>query len=434
MNIQRDTVQIQDLSSSGEGVGRASDGRVLFVPLTAPGDRVDVRITRRRKRHGFAVLESVVEAGEGRVAPKCDLFGVCGGCDWQHLHYVQQVKWKGHILWQTLKRVGRIELEEPPEVFGVSSAYGARTRARMPVSRDQTPGFYQRASKHIVEVHQCPVLSSSLNVLLKELSIHLPNLSVHISEVRLLGTDEHVVLSLHMPEHVRVTQKIQDALAQWMEQFEQAVPNLKGATVWQERRQIGTFGEPWLWVGEPAIRYRAEGFAQASFSQNRLLVQKVVSLIQPKDGLQLVEVYAGRGNLSLALAQAGARILALDFDRQAIEDGRAAALACGLEERAMFEVFHDEKQDLHTLCESKRIRPHCILLDPPARGLSERIRTQLVSMRPQTMLYVSCDVATLARDLRFFLDAGYELDILQAIDLMPQTSHLETIARLSLPK
>lgn len=428
MEHKRDTIEITGLSSGGEGVGRSSDGRVLFVPLTAPGDKVEVRVERQFKRHGHAVLEAFVEAADSRITPRCQLFGSCGGCDWQHLPYPEQLAWKRDILTQTLRRVGKIELDETPDVLGAALAYGSRTRARMPV-QEGSPGFYKRASNEWVEVRECPVLSTSLNEALAGLTVHLSQLALPVGEVRLLSVGDDVILSFHMPPEGPKPKRPRQVLSEWVEAAAPQIPGLKGAVLWRNEQRLATWGEPSLREGEPPILYRAEGFAQASFAQNRVLVEQVLSMLAPFAQSRLVEVYAGRGNLTLPLAQEGRSILALDVDTQAIADGRQMAKELGFE-GVVFRVFHDEKQHLREVCERENIWPQCLLLDPPSRGLSRRIRKQILTLRPPHILYVSCDVATLARDLRVFLDDGYEIQEVRAVDLMPQTAHLETLVLL----
>jgi 23S rRNA (uracil1939-C5)-methyltransferase len=198
---------------------------------------------------------------------------------------------------------------------------------------------------------------------------------------------------------------------------------------------MASWGEPWLEAGVVPTRYRAEGFAQASFAQNEVLVSSVLEMVASVGSLQdkrLVEIYAGRGNLTLPLAREGAHVLALEVDTQAVADAKLAVEANELTGQVTFAPFHDERESLHDVCEQHQHWPDGVLVDPPARGLSTEVRTQLLALRPGWIAYVSCDAATLARDLRGLLDGGYELVSVAGVDLMPQTSHVEAIALVRL--
>lgn len=438
LSQRRDVVEITSLSSQGQGVGRGSDGRVVFVPLTAPGDRACIRITKQRKRHGFGVLEAIESGGEGRVTPRCALFGRCGGCDWQHLAYEHQLHWKRENLQQTLQRIGSIDLSVPPDVTGSALAYGTRTRARMQIHEDGGPGFYQRASKDKVEVSHCPVLSDALNGVLEPLSRLLPSFPLPLHELRLLSSGSLVILSLHVEEgkqQMRLSRKEQQNFGHWCERLQLEAAGLNGCVLYRGVERMASWGEPWLEAGVVPTRYRAEGFAQASFAQNEVLVSSVLEMVASVGSLQgkrLVEIYAGRGNLTMPLAREGAHVLALEVDTQAVADAKLAVEANELTGQVTFAPFHDERESLHDVCEQHQHWPDGVLVDPPARGLSAEVQTQLLALRPGWIAYVSCDAATLARDLRGLLDGGYELVSVAGVDLMPQTSHVEAIALVRL--
>jgi len=442
-----EVVEITDLANTGEGVGRDAQGRTAFIPMTTIGDRVEAKILRKRKRHWHGVVHSFLEKSPQRVEPACSLFGRCGGCDWQHIPYDAQSEAKARNLQQTIRRIARIEYEETPEIATGEAFYETRTRARFQISRQNRLGFFQRGSSEVIEIEECPVLTRNLNETLKGLTGLIQTWDVTFREIQMLGgipkTPKEkankalqlpVAVSLHLPRHARGDSypKKQVWEAIW-EQIQMCLPLVSGIEVWEHRRRAYTFGHPWISDGEPRVRYQPSGFAQASFANNRLLIQSVLSLLEDDFPKTVLEVYAGRGNLSLPLAQKGAKVVALESDTHAVAEGRRASKGLnGIDAGTLiFVPYHDERDDLKHKWKDKQNFPELLLLDPPRRGLSTRITDQIVKWLPPRILYVSCDAATLARDLRRLCDAGYQVEAIRAVDMMPQTSHVESLVLLA---
>ncbi len=381
---------IDRLANSGEGIGQAPDGRTLFVPGTAPGDRVRVRLDDVRRTFARGVLIDVVEAGAERVDPPCPVADTCGGCQWQHLDYPAQVRAKAHIVRDALERIGGltdigdVPIESSPEAFGY------RGRARVRVERGR-PGFRAARSHQHVPIEDCSVLAGPLRAAL-----------------RAFASTRH-----------------EDGL--W--EFALGAPDARhpdGVRVARLGAAVEDTGEDLtLAVGTHAIRLAPGGFAQA----NPLLFEAMVEAVTEAAGTgdTLLELYAGAGFLSLPLARSFARLVAVESVDSAVDRLQTAARSEGLE------GLDARCEDVEVFLSKPSIRNahwDVLCMDPPRSGLGEAVATQVSRLDAERILYLSCDPATLARDLRVLTAKRWRLANVRAFDQFPQTPHVETLATL----
>ncbi len=374
-------VRIRGLGSGGEGVATARDGRVLFVPGTAPGDLARVEVVEERRRFGRGRLLALLEPGPDRVEPRCPAFLRCGGCAWQHLRYGAQVAAKGRLLRDALERIGGFRLERDPPVHASPAPYGWRVRARVVADRGR-PAFRARGSRRPVPVDGCPVLVPELDRRLRELAAEAA-----------LPPGEHELVA-GAGGSVRV------------------VPLASGG----ERLRLGV--EPVDLEISPGV------FAQAHAGLSGRLVEEVVRAAGR--GRAVVELYAGAGLFTAGLAGNFDRLVAVEGDPAAAADLRrnlARAGARGV--RVLAAAVEDALPELGGW------HFDCAVLDPPRSGLGPAAREGLLALAPPRIVYVSCHAAALARDLRALAEAGgYRLQELAGFDLFPQTPHLEALALL----
>ncbi|MCB9643576.1 MAG: class I SAM-dependent RNA methyltransferase [Myxococcales bacterium] len=472
------TVEIRDLSAQGQGVGRDDQGRAVFIPLTAPGDRVQARVTSLQPRYWQGELVEILEGSSQRAEPQCHHFGTCGGCEWQHLASDTQREAKQQILFETLRRIGKIEVEDLPKIAVAPKMWSCRDRARLHVDSLGKVGFFARASRQHIPVSLCPILHPSLQNILTILQEHVPKLILPLHEICMLSSGEMersqaksasettetpsdatfsydsldglfaalptptsaVLLSFHLDVSAREwnTTRIDDAreeFASWLEKMTPEARGLIGASLWLDTRCLLRWGEEVLQLGEEGVRYRAEGFAQANFQQNQVLREAVRQLVQRCQPRHLVEIYAGSGNLTFAVAPHCERVLALEGNPQAVEDAQQTwqeLQASKQTQGAVLDVlrFDDRFDTLGDLCSKMSMRVDALLVDPPRRGIAKEMMQQIHALAPPNILYVSCDPATLARDMRGWIERGYHLKHLEIVDLMPQTAHLEAVVWL----
>jgi tRNA/tmRNA/rRNA uracil-C5-methylase (TrmA/RlmC/RlmD family) len=374
-------LRIDALAAGGDGVGRAPDGRVIFVPLTAPGDRVRARLETVHPRHARAELERVLEPGPARVTPPCHVFGECGGCSWQHVDYAVQCDAKRAIVEDALRRVGRLALPAPVMLRPSPTPYAYRARARVMVAAGEV-GYRRRRSHTLCAVRRCPVLTASAEAQLHALADALP------------------------PRD-----------GEW-----ELASGARGARA----HAVGSPGPAIeLDVGAAPLRISAGVFFQANPALHAALIASVARAAGT--GSLALELYAGAGFFTLDLARAFERVIAVEADPAAVGDLRhnlARARCSGVE------VVHERAEVVLAGERLRGIRPDVVVLDPPRTGLARGAADHLCAQAPARIVYLSCDPATLARDLAALVAGGFALEAVEAFDLFPHTPHVEVLASL----
>jgi 23S rRNA (uracil1939-C5)-methyltransferase len=374
---------IDALAAGGEGVGRDATGRVVFVPFAAPGDRLRVRVVEEHERFARAEIEAVLEAGPDRVEPPCPVFGECGGCAWQHVAYPAQLAAKREILADALARIGGIEVDAI-EMVASPQPYAYRGRARL-LARGGRIGFRCRRSHEPCPISRCPLLVPPLDAALAALASR-GDLADGEWELA-IGSDGAVrTTSLAAPEDAaRIT-----------------------LAVLGERVEIspGAFAQANALLLEPLARHVVEAAGE---------------------GGEALELFAGAGFFTLALARRFARLTAVESDPRAVVD-----LARNLRAASLRHVRVVEAKSETVLADAaaQRVVPEVIVLDPPRGGVGPRAGRDLARIRARRVVHVSCDPATLARDLRELVQRGFVVTRITGFDLFPQTSHVEAVAVL----
>lgn len=424
---------ITDLSADGQGIGRDAEGRVWFVSDTVPGDVVTVRVQKEKAQHGWATLDNIEQPSDERATPRCEYFGQCGGCEWQHLERTAQSRWKAEILLQTLQRVAGITYPSPLRMVAPEEGYGLRSRLRIQVGPKQSLGFYRKQSHQIIPVQRCPVALPVLQQTWDRLHDILPSFPFPLQEIRLLGNSrDQVVASFHLAKRVKISPKdLKKKWTSWSRGAASQFGSMQGIELWLGDRVVEEWGHTLLEEGTPHVLYRPSAFAQASWTGNRLLVEEVLSCWRQTEAQHLIELYAGSGNLSIPLAAAGASVWALDSNEQALYDGTYATHQHKLQHKLRFDLFDDQLHSLLFYRSQRQIPLHGMVVDPPRRGIPPRIREEICTLSPRSIIYVSCDPGTLARDIQHFLSQGYALSSMVAVDLMPQTAHVEAVVCLA---
>jgi 23S rRNA (uracil1939-C5)-methyltransferase len=402
-------------------VGQEEDGLTWFVPGALPGELVEAEPERRKARWVRGRLLQVLEPGPDRAVPPCPLADRCGGCDWQHVVPARQAEHKREIAAGELRSLvadpARVRLH-PSE----GPALGYRRRARMHYVKDPDGalrlGFFAARSREVVDVPACPVLRPELEhafARVRELAPYLPAQG----EVLGLCDGRRAVLGLPglRPE--------EDALAAAHALLDD---RLVGLVLRGGRRSVAV-GEHELWLdGDgpvPPMRAHPFVFAQANAAVNRALVRHVAAMARA-DGLRVLELHAGAGNLTRALARTAARVWTIDDDREAKVLLRAMAGATGLPINAK----HGSAPSLLASLRERGVRYDVVVVDPPRAGLSEASAADLAAVAGQRVVYVSCDPATLARDLRVLVAGGLRLVDVTVFDMMPMTAEVEVVATL----
>ncbi len=386
-------MEILSLAAGGDGVARLPDGLALFVPLSAPGDRVRVRIVERQRRFARAEISEILEAGPKRCPARCPVFGRCGGCTWQHLEYSVQLRAKQEILREALVRIGGWKLPDELVFTPSPDPYGYRIRARLLAGRAGI-GYRQRASHSLCAIESCPILVPSLD-----------------AEVARLGASREILTEL-------------ESELEW-----ELVAGREGQV---RSRPLEPLDSPHaseppggiaLTAGGDSLQVSVGTFVQANGSLHAALHAAVLG--SAGHGRRALELHAGAGFFTLALARRFAQLDAVEASPGAVADLRANLSAAGLSHVSVIEGDAEKVLQLGV-----RSAPELIVLDPPRAGLSPGGLQSLADLSAPRVVYLSCDPATLARDSARFREHGYALESVQGFDLFPQTSHVEALAVL----
>jgi 23S rRNA (uracil1939-C5)-methyltransferase len=407
---------IASLSHGPHAVARHG-GRVVFVPGVAPGDRVRVRLVEERGSYVRAEVVHRCAPGPAYREPPCPWVAACGGCPWQQVAYPAQLEAKARNVRDLLRRIARVAATRELPIIGAPHEWGYRHRIRLHVGSGGEFGYMEPRSHRIVEIDACTVADPLLSALLAPLRRLLPALATRLRSLELLTNGRGGVVVLATADD-RFCEADADTIVRFLHDDTRVAAVQLAGRGWKR-----SFGDPTIMVvpdpAAPRIRQRPGSFTQVNAEANRLLVQTVVALAAP--ATRVLDLFCGAGNLSLPLAHAGARVRGVDRDRDAIADAAASAAAAGLSE-VRFEASAADR----FLRQQGLAGADLIVLDPPRTGAAT-VAAQLARLRPPRILYVSCDPATLARDVGTLAAAGYIVDRMQPIDLFPQTEHVETV-------
>jgi 23S rRNA (uracil1939-C5)-methyltransferase len=422
-------VKINAIAFKGYGVARM-DGKVLFVPYSVIGDEAWVEVVEEKNSYSMGKLIEILRPSPMRVEPPCSYFGVCGGCQWQHIDYANHGELKEEILKEVLKRLGGVK--EIPSITVISSPdpYDYRTRVQMKVKR-KAFGYYKERSHELVDIQRCPIAHPLVNQMILFLRKALSSLS-QLGEIEINVSPEEGkgVLVFHLS-------KVTRGLEIFLKEFLNVHPLLKGLAI-VGKRSATILGEPHLNFTVPLnlnegkehlrLRTSPESFFQINLKQNETLIQKVLEFADTKGNEMTLDLYAGIGNLTLPLAIASKEIWGIEENGAAVKDARFNAERSGI---GNCSFVHGKVEDV--LKRWKREKPDLIVLDPPRTGC-KTILDQVVNLKPKKIVYVSCEPTTFSRDLRLFSNRGFALRGLALIDMFPQTYHMEVVGLLTQPQ
>ena len=441
--MQPETITIEKIVNGGYGLGHRA-GQVVLVRHVLPGETVRVNIIAQKKTHLIAELVEVLDAHRQRRQPPCPHAGQCGGCDLQHADYLLQLEIKKAILAELLQRASAPLAEAAEELVTPLAApeeLHYRQRLRLQVDSRGRLGYHRHQSHDIVTISSCPLASAMHNRILTLCGndFGAKKLCRLASEVEILenpGSGRAVLIF-----HLRRKPRPADLAA--AKALEAGSSEIEGVYLRGESFPLlGPFppndGAPAnhrLHLSYPpsstlpqglALSWEVGGFCQVNLAQNRTLIDTALAFSQPEPGQRILDLYCGMGNFAIPLALRGAEVLGIE--------GQAAAIRSAIANAANYPeivaTFRQESIHLaaNTLVEAG-MRYHCLVIDPPRAGAPE-LASALAKLTTKRLVYISCDPATLCRDLSHLLSSGFRLCKIQPIDMFPQTHHIETVVVL----
>ena len=436
-------LQIEKLVYGGDGLARLpadthGRGKTVFLPFVIPGEQVEARITESRPGFARAQVNSVLTPSPDRVVPQCPYFGSCGGCQYQHIDYPAQLRFKSEILRETLRRTAKLEFDQEIELHP-SEPWNYRNRTRMRLQHDPefALGYFRNNSHQLLAVESCPISS--------------PLINRAISAVWELGREGRVPAAVHgmqfFANHddtqilTEVYVRDQDAeeackvLAATLMSRLSSVAGMvlfASSPVEDETRQrapmTSVHSEDSLAIGTESLTYFAAGHdyrvsGGSFFQTNRHLIDDLVKVAtRGATGKVALDLYAGVGLFTLALAGSFDEVAAVEASPHAFADLKHNAPRNVRPSRVATEAFLAER--------AGKLAADFVLVDPPRAGVGEKTAAALCKISASQVTFVSCDPATLSRDLRVLLESGFGVEQMHLFDMFPQTAHMETVVHL----
>lgn len=403
-------VLIEKIVPDGFGLAHA-ENLTIFVPLAAAGDRARVRIERQKGKVAFAELVEILEPSVNRVKPPCPHFGVCGGCDFQQLNYAMQLRAKVEIIRDCLRRIGKIEWKREIEIVRSPSELNYRTRAQW--KRDgKKLGYFERKSHRVCDVRVCPILIEPLQ---KTLQSARENSASNFAELRAAAGGENVSLGFANTTTAAEPDENFYAASKIAEENDRTRAAPRKSKAEEINLKIGAFD----------YAFSADVFFQVNHA---LLPEFVETAVGEAEGNHALDLYCGVGLFTLPLAAKFKKVAGIEGNHLSIQFAKANSGKADLKN-----IDFDISAVGKWLAENagKLAAVDFVLLDPPRSGAERETIESLIRLKTAKIVYVSCNPATLARDLRLLTAGGYEIENIKAFDFFPQTHHVETIVHLS---
>ena len=439
---------IEDISAEGFGIGRAED-MVLFVKDTIPGDEIEAKVMKLKKTYGYARLMKLLTPSPFRVPAVCPVARQCGGCQIQEMNYQEQLRFKEKKVRENLERIGKFTDIPMEPIIGMEQPFYYRNKAQFPIGRDKNgrivAGFYAGRTHSIVDNRKCflgaEVNEEILNIIISYMEKELVSpydettgrgLVRHVLIRCGFTTKEVMVCIVVNGRTLPKEEKLVDALTK--------IPNMTSISINTNREKTNVimgkdvrvlWGKPYIedYIGN--IRYQISPLS--FFQVNPVQTEKLYSLALEYAGLTgnetVWDLYCGIGTISLFFAQKAKHVFGVEIVPEAIADAKRNAALNGMN-NADFAVGAAEDV-IPRLYEEKGITADVVVVDPPRKGCDSVLLDTIAAISPKKVVYVSCDSATLARDLAYLCPKGYTIEKVQVVDMFPHTVHVETVVLLS---
>lgn len=400
-------VRIDKLVYGGDAIGRLVDGRTVFVPFAIPGEKVRLRLIEEKARFAQAELVEVLEPSLKRVAARCCHFTHCGGCHYQHLNYPDQLNAKSDILREQLERIGGIMEIPPIEIATLpESCWRYRNHVQFHLTHEGKLGFQKANSNQTFPIRECHLPEKSINQLWPQIDIEpIPGLErISIRS----GVDEDLMLVLENSDP---------------QPLDFSIENLAISVI--QKSPLGNLvlaGSDHLLMEVAGRRFQvsSNSFFQVNTLQANAIVEHIMAYLPLNDTMTVVDVYCGVGLFSAFLASKVRQIVGIELSPEACDD-----FTINLDEFEHVSLYEASAEDV--LC-SNNFNPDVIVMDPPREGLGRKTVDGIISQGASTLVYISCDPATLARDAKRLSFGGYSLVKIELFDMFPQTYHLESVS------
>ncbi len=453
------TVTVEDMGIAGEGIGKV-DGYTLFIKDAVIGDMVEAKIMKAKKNYGYARLMKIIRPSQYRVEPKCPAARQCGGCQIQAMSYDKQLEFKEQKVKNNLMRIGGIPGEVLDSILepacGMVQPYRYRNKAQYPVGRDKNgsliAGFYAGRTHQIIPCQDCSLGVEVNSDILRMILEFMEKYQIEpYDEGRHKGLVRHILLRYgfatgeimvclvlngrKLPHAKELTGRLSEIRG--MTSITVSV-NTEKTNVIMGGEIITLWGQDYITDYIKDVKYQISplSFYQVNPVQTRKLYETALQYAGLTENETVWDVYCGIGTISLFLAQKAGKVYGVEIVPQAIEDAKKNAEINGMDNVEFYvgkaeEILPKFYADYAASHPGQQARADVMVVDPPRKGCEESVLDTMVQMQPQRIVYVSCDSATLARDVKYLRERGYELEKGRVVDMFPQTCHVETVVMLS---
>lgn len=436
---------ITDYTAEGQGVAHI-EGCAVFIPNAISGERVQVRIEKAQKTWAAGKIVTLLEKSPHRVNRECAVAKLCGGCDFWHMDYEEETRLKAERVRTCLNRIGGEALEEVP-ILAAPTCLGYRNKAQYPVTAKKgraCAGFFRAGTHNVVEMDRCRILPEEADAV-KDIVINYVN-QFHISvydEAAHKGLLRHIYVRRGaVSGEILVCLVVNGEKLPRAEVLIDRLKQVKGFTTLvlsvNEKKGNAVLGDRFLTLYGPGyiedtlcgltFRLSPRSFYQVNHTQAQRLYALAISQAQITRTDTVLDLYCGVGTISLIMAKAAGRVIGVEVIPQAVEDARDNAARNGITNA---EFLCGDAGEAALELEAQGVHPDVVVVDPPRKGLNADAIEAIVLMAPRRLVYVSCDPATLARDVALLKKRGYELQNAQAADLFPRCAHVETVVLMT---
>ena len=441
-------IKITSATAEGSGVGKTEDNIVVFVPMTAIGDEIEARILKVKKTYAFGKIEKIITPSAARISPDCPNFSKCGGCVWRHISYDEELKIKSKKVKDAVERIGGISTEFRP-IIGSDRVNRYRNKAQFPFGKDKEGGavigFYAFHSHRIIDCDDCALQPEIFKTVMDVTRDFIERTNTDIyDESTGKGRLRHLYIRLgEVTNELMVCYvvngnglKQEDMLVKMLRE---SLPNLKTVVFNSNREKTNVilgnknrvaYGKGYITDVLCRLKFKISPFSfwQVNRAQAEKLYSKAKEYAKLSGDEVLLDLYCGTGTIGLTMAQDCKQLVGVEIVEDAVNDAKANAEANEIN-NARFICA-----DAPTAAEQLRkegTAPDVVILDPPRKGCGEELVKTIRKMNPKRVVYVSCDPATLARDLKYFAENGYITHEVTPCDMFPRTAHCESVALLT---
>ena len=436
------TAVIDGYSSEGLGIARVN-GAVVFVPHAVRGEEIDLRITKVMKTSCAGEIVKIHNPSPERMEPECPYAGKCGGCAYRHLTYPEELWAKRQRVQDALTRIGGLDLTVE-EILGAKNPEHYRNKSQYPVGADGSIGFFQARTHKVVPIRRCLIQTEAADRTAQAVGEWMRRYKISAyDETTGKGLVRHVCVRVNRKGEslccVVVNGNKVPREPELAAYVTAAVPHTVGVLLNSNTRRgnvvLGDkyrtlFGRNYLMDTLCGLEFKLSmpSFYQVNRDQAEVLYGKALKFAGLTGNETVLDLYCGIGTITLCLAKAAKRVIGAEIVPPAIRDAKENALRNHIENA---EFFCGDAADIAAKLESDGLRPDVVTVDPPRKGLAPEVIASVAAMGPEKVVYVSCDPATLGRDVKIFREFGYEAKRAAAVDMFPGTAHVETVVLLS---